>query len=179
MAWHYIVHSPLLLRHNAVYLRRSFFVSTRACTSLQWGPRLKRGVGADRKRLRTWNSLHPLRTAVLSWGQAPWNLRRLSPKRGISTKNVISLINSSSRGKRIAYPSIAGGRSKQDLLLLIRIAIYTGICVYRRSYLIWPPVIPLVRKSMVKSCNYGGHPDLREVLLIVQNENAYSLNSPF
>ena len=32
--------------------------------------------------------------------------------------------------------------SKYDLILLVKLAKYTGFRVYRRSYLIWSPVLP-------------------------------------
>ena len=37
--------------------------------------------------------------------------------------------------------NIAGGHSKKDQLLLVKIAKYIGFCAYRRSYLLWSPVI--------------------------------------
>ena len=37
-----------------------------------------------------------------------------------------------------------GDHSNWDQILSVKIAKYTGFCVYRRSYLIWPPAILIV-----------------------------------
>ena len=37
---------------------------------------------------------------------------------------------------------ITGGHSKQDQIMSVKIGKYIGGCVYRRSYLLWSPVIP-------------------------------------
>ena len=37
--------------------------------------------------------------------------------------------------------SITGDHSKQDQILLVKIGKYIGFCLYRRSYLLWSPVI--------------------------------------
>ena len=50
--------------------------------------------------------------------------------------------------------TIAGVHSKKDKILLVKIAKYIGFCVYRRSYLIWPPVVLLNSNAYVSNpCN--------------------------
>ena len=41
--------------------------------------------------------------------------------------------------------SVTGGHSKEDRMLLVKIRKYIGVCVYRRSCLIWSPVLVGVR----------------------------------
>ena len=50
---------------------------------------------------------------------------------------------------RYSSTTITGNHSKQDQILLVKIAKYVGFCVRRRSYLIWPPVI--VKYSSLKA----------------------------
>ena len=37
-----------------------------------------------------------------------------------------------------------GGHSKQDKMLFVKIGKHPNFCVYRRSYLLWPPVHRIV-----------------------------------
>ena len=37
--------------------------------------------------------------------------------------------------------TITGGQNKEDQILLAKIGKYIDFCVYRRSYLLWPPVL--------------------------------------
>ena len=44
-------------------------------------------------------------------------------------------------GRLVCEVVITGGHSKLDPILLVKIGKYIGFCVYRRSYLLWSPVI--------------------------------------
>ena len=54
----------------------------------------------------------------------------------------------------VAQHTIMGEHSNQDQICLAKIVYYIVFCVYRGSYLLWSPVMPIM--------SYGGGYDLRE-----------------
>ena len=55
---------------------------------------------------------------------------------------VISIINSININSTfVVHVVFTGDHSKQDQMLLVKIAKYIGFCLYRRSYFLWSPVI--------------------------------------
>ena len=45
------------------------------------------------------------------------------------------------RGQTLLGTNITGGHNKYDQILCVKIGKYVDFCVYRRSYLLWSPVI--------------------------------------
>ena len=56
-------------------------------------------------------------------------------------KHVLQMDHADYTGLTRQHELLRGGHSKQDQILLAKVARYIGFCVYRRSYLLWSTVI--------------------------------------